>query len=121
VNGGKAKAANADVAQLAADYGLTDVAPPERGKPAVRVPDGMTVKEFRPNGAPGWQGQYAVDQGGGVHAMCTPTGITARMPGKNIIDRPLTKHRRQDLGAASQVQGSWGDSSMIKAAVEGLK
>jgi hypothetical protein len=124
INGGKARAADADVKALADNFEMTNIASPEAGKPAIRPAPGVELRSFRPNGAPGWVGQYAVNADGQVGAACVPTGITARMSAKNIIDRPLRANAydiKQEVGAGSEFQGRWGDSAMIKAAMDKLK
>jgi hypothetical protein len=64
--------------QLAADFGLTNFATPQIGKPAVRKGPSAGKNTFEP--APGWKidlPDYALTGGG--KAVCAPTGVTAKI------------------------------------------
>jgi hypothetical protein len=64
--------------QLAADFGLTNFASPEPGRPAVRTPASGGKNTFEPS--PGWKIDLPDSAlTGSGHAICAPTGVTAKV------------------------------------------
>jgi hypothetical protein len=85
INSGRSAAIDKTARELAADFGMSDFRTPELGKSAVRRAPALestfpktTNMTFEPQ--PGWRINIPESalQGGG-HAVCAPTGVTAKI------------------------------------------
>jgi hypothetical protein len=107
----KTRAADNTLRSLASDFGMTNINSPVRGQRAAPAPPPSNVVDFRMSGAPAWGGKYGIGPDGRPYPMCVPTGVTGRMAGKNIIDQKARYTPGKNLGAASEIVGSWAPSA----------
>jgi hypothetical protein len=101
---GNAKDVDAIARGLADDYKLTNFRTPEVGRSAVALPqgNGKTAGTFEPQ--QGWKipmPESALTGQG--HAVCAPTGVTAKVTVNQNQVMPASK----TLGAGSRIEGSF--------------
>lgn len=119
ISSGSSKTIDKTVSDLAAQSGLTNFNSPQAGKPVVMPTSSGNVFPWAPAGS-GWRAGLPVDPRSGFPvAACVPTGVSAKLSGKSIPDGKLKA--RTDVGAASQVQASWGSPADILAAAGRIK
>jgi len=120
---GGTRQADADLKQLATDYGMSNLNSARAGERAAPAATPKNIVPFRLNAAPAWQGQFGIGEDGKPRAMCVPTGVSARMKGERIINQTARLSKQgQQLGAGSEIVGSSNlTQADIAAAVKGLK
>jgi hypothetical protein len=115
----KTKQVDRTVAQLTATYGDKDYRSPrrhERMAPQVNpsVVAGKTM-DFTPKGFSGWTTKVPVDANGNPHAICAPTGVTAKLPIQGLEKRvPVSKASPSTTGSRPQWEARHNPPNALK-------